>query len=289
MFDVAVNNNQIQFGKHFSLSFHRTVRVPDDGRSYKLPASLGKFPIYKVAEFINTVPFSWIQNGGGIFVPMYQFEALWIDFKYPNWRPHALKIGAGGVNIVNGALLTMEIKKGINDYLVCPSQPWIDGFNAGDGKVRQFIAVPLGSGLSAEAVVLGEEKKGGLQIVVYPPKPGLFPDKDPFEHTQFQVFYQPALSEGPNEMGLGGGGRIIQKIYPDKYGYDTWDQNHFAKIEIHIVNSLAFRQITGALPPPSPIDFQVYKDLGLPWYEIYDQEQHFINSRDFLLGLPPKA
>jgi len=39
------------------------------------------------------------------------------------------------------------------NYLVCPPQPWIDGFNVGEGVVRQFVAASLGSHATVEAQV----------------------------------------------------------------------------------------------------------------------------------------
>jgi hypothetical protein len=38
-------------------------------------------------------------------------------------------------------------------------------------------------------------------------------------------------------MGLSAGGKIMQKIYPDAYGVDTWDARHRGSISVHIVNS----------------------------------------------------
>lgn len=35
--------------------------------------------------------------------------------------------------------------------MVSPEQPWLDGIADGDGTVRQFVAMPLGSGYSVEA------------------------------------------------------------------------------------------------------------------------------------------
>ena len=39
------------------------------------------------------------------------------------------------------------------NYLAIPKQPWLDGINAGDGYVRQFVAMPLGKGYTIEAQV----------------------------------------------------------------------------------------------------------------------------------------
>ena len=45
-----------------------------------------------------------------------------------------------------------------------PDQPWLDGINAGDGFIRQFVAVPLGLGATVEAQVTGDEVHGGVQL-----------------------------------------------------------------------------------------------------------------------------
>ena len=74
MFDVTVNKNQITFGDDFSLNFQRTLRIPDDGKTYPLPPGLGKFPVCRVEDYRDTVPASWLKHGG-VFIPMYQRKA----------------------------------------------------------------------------------------------------------------------------------------------------------------------------------------------------------------------
>ena len=70
------------------------------------------------------------------------------------------------------------------DYVVCPDQPWLDGINAGDGYIRQFVAMPLGMGYTVEGQVTGEEKFGGMQIEVFEAKPGRFPDRPPIDENE---------------------------------------------------------------------------------------------------------
>jgi len=65
------------------------------------------------------------------------------------------------------------------NYLVCPDQPWLDGINSGHDSVRQFVAMPLGLGYPLEAEMTGKEHVGGLQIMVFAPKPGRFPETAP--------------------------------------------------------------------------------------------------------------
>ena len=97
MLDVTVNNNSISFGDDFSLNFQRTLRIPDDGRTYPLPPGLGTFPICRVEDYRNSVPESWLEHGG-VFIPMYQREALWIRFNARHWKPNAVKVAVGKIN-----------------------------------------------------------------------------------------------------------------------------------------------------------------------------------------------
>src|SRR6476620_5748527 len=54
--------------------FHRTLRIPDDGKTYPLPASLGHFPLRSVDDFPETIPPIYAKRGG-VMMPMYQAEA----------------------------------------------------------------------------------------------------------------------------------------------------------------------------------------------------------------------
>ena len=61
------------------ISFQRTLRIPDDNQPYPLPAGLGRFPLHHVDDYYQRLPASWEQHGG-VFLPLYQSEALWLDF-----------------------------------------------------------------------------------------------------------------------------------------------------------------------------------------------------------------
>ncbi|MYB97986.1 MAG: hypothetical protein F4123_09440 [Gemmatimonadetes bacterium] len=49
------------------------------------------------------------------------------------------------------------------NYLVVPDQPWLDGYCVERGIIRQFVAMPLGEGYTAEERLTGAAKHGGLQ------------------------------------------------------------------------------------------------------------------------------
>ena len=84
-------------------------------------------------------------------------------------------------------------------------------------------------------------------------------------------------------MGLGAGGTMKQKIYPDPYGLDAWDQTRFGTLTVHIVNSEDYRALTGSNPPPTPVTAQQYTDHGLPWFDLYDEEAGDLPAADRLV------
>lgn len=53
------------------ISFRRTIRVPDDGKSYQLPPNLGKFPIYCIGDYADKLPVDLVRKGG-VFIPIWR-------------------------------------------------------------------------------------------------------------------------------------------------------------------------------------------------------------------------
>src|SRR3954469_2790204 len=145
-----------------SIDFQRTLRIPDDEESYPLPPGLGQFPLRHVDDFAATVSPRWLEHGG-IMLPMYQSEAMWLNFSPRNALdrgytayPFAIKIAAGKINAVTGDSWTNALRQRPQDYVVVPKQPWLDGYVVEKGLIRQFVAMPLGAGYSAEEQLIGE-------------------------------------------------------------------------------------------------------------------------------------
>jgi hypothetical protein len=282
---MVINNHAIRIGPHCAFTFQRTLRIPDDGRSYPLPPGLGAFQIRRVEDYKNGLPAAW-QKGSSAFIAMYQREALWIGFRGAPWRPNAVKIGIGGINAISGQTFENGLNEHPQDYVVIPDQPWLDGINTGPGTIRQFVAMPLGRGYTVEAALTGVERRGGIQITVYEPKPGRFPDSAPPEPAAGpQKLAMPAArSSAEAGMGLGAGGTLKQKIYPDAYGIDVWDQANYRGLTIYILNSAQYRRVTGEDPPPTPIDAAAYTRHHLPWFDLYDEEKQHVAPSEQLAG-----
>ncbi len=268
MLNVTVTDNAIHFGESVQIRFYRTLRIPDDGRTYPLPPGLGCFPVFRVDDYASRVPPAWREHGG-VFIPMYQREAMWISFAGLYWKPNAVMVGVGKVNSLTGRRWHDKLTRRPQNYLVVPDQPWLDGINAGKGYIRQFVAMPLGMGYTVEGQITGKERFGGLQLMVFEPKPGRFPDKPRMD----RICWCSAPPDTGGQMGLAAGGRMRQKIYPDRYGLDTWDTANFGRVYVHILNSMMFREITGMEPPPTPVSARQYTEAGLPWFDLYDEDK----------------
>ena len=168
----------IRIGRHTTVSFNRTLRVPEDGRDYPLPAGFGRLPICRVEDYADKVPAKWLAEGG-FFIPLYQREALFLEFGGKKWRPGIAKVAVGRINAVTGKDYDERIRNHSQDYVVVPDQKWLDGINSGKGRVGQFVAMPLGQGFTIEEQLTDEARFGGFQIVVFEAKQGRFPDDDP--------------------------------------------------------------------------------------------------------------
>nr|WP_235215905.1 hypothetical protein [Mycobacterium kyorinense] len=142
---VTVDRDQLRLGP-VGVSFQRTLRIPESGL-HPLPPGLGRFPLRRVEDYPDTAPAEWLARGG-IMLPIYQREAVWLSFDAD--EPAALQVGIGKVCAVSGNKWSEYLTRDPQNYVALPEQPWLDGINAGDGYIRQFVAVPLGCGATVE-------------------------------------------------------------------------------------------------------------------------------------------
>lgn len=275
--NLVVEPHGVRANGRLQIGFERTLRLPDDGKTYPLPPGLGALPVRRIADYAERVPVAWRESGGpdDIFLPLHDREALFLVFAGVEWKPCAVKVGVGGVNAVSGRAWDETLRADPQDYLVCPPQPWLDGINAGAGTVRQFVATPLGQGYTVEGQVTGRESVGGIQILVWDAKPGRFPDR-PLEPAEEETSVSEAgglesvASEAPVGLGLGAGGQMRQKIYPDPYGIETWEPAPAAVLHVHLVRAEDWAVLTGEAPPPTPVSAALYTAYGLPWFALED-------------------
>jgi hypothetical protein len=278
------------------VEFQRTLRLPDDGRPYPLPPGLGRFPVRHVDDHADRVPDAWRRHGG-VMLPLYQSEAMWLNLGSPHGYPFALKVAAGKVNAVTGEAWQERLGRRPQDYVVVPDQPWLDGFVVEAGRVRQFVAMPLGGGYTVEEQLTGAAEHGGLQLLAHPLR------ADVWERIRRPRVHLPSYAADPlqpgldaedavfaaADMGLAPGGVMEQQVYGDGYGFGDWDTSHGGRVYVHLTNSLAWLAITGVEPPTRPRTAEDYARAGLPWFDWYDADRRVLEGGVRLAGLKSVA
>lgn len=295
--------------------FHRTVRVPDGRQPSNLPPSLGRMDLYSVAKYAKRCPENWEKEA--YFLALHETEAMWMSFR--SWtHPMAMLVGAGGINALTGEKLGITLEK--DNYLVAPPQPWLDGWKDKDGTVYQFVATSYqkGKGITVGEQLMGEESKtGAIGIAFFTPKDPskLKPKHKPIEgHTpsiagdvftwmgsECEALFSsdlPKLSASAatsalrmhrlgrarmtfDEMGIGRGGKIVQKIYPDPHGLEVWVQEASATLACYLVNAEVFEEITGE-KIPRPVSSETYSG---PWFGLQDKAEADVAGTNKFTGL----
>ncbi|MBC8737420.1 hypothetical protein F6X40_11450 [Paraburkholderia sp. UCT31] len=323
------------------ITFQRTLRIPDDNRTHGLPCGLGAFPLYHVDDYAERLPRAWKEHGG-VFLPMAKAEAMWIRFNasFPfavkiaagkinavnghAWTPglkrstHSLlndhdRLYCGSPSPTSGGVFNANIADWLSssqkpadpeqDYMVLSKQPWLDGFAVGEGKVRQFVAMPMGEGYTVEEQLTGVAEHGGLQIIVIPLKKEHYtpPRPSPFRGLPGNVTFSGAVGSVMTntmcstqafgalaqnaEMGLGAGGLMKQEIYADDRPIEHWDQASSSRCFVHLLSSDAFEAVTGKQPPPSPVTIDEYRRLGMPFFDYFDANEKALPGSKRLAGV----
>ena len=252
------------------VQFQRTLRVPDDGKEYPLPAGLGQFPLLHARSNALTLPEHMTSRGGVVF-PIYPFEATWMNFDCTDGFPVALRIAAGKINAVTGERWQEGVPNE-QDYVVLPDQYWLDGFNTGEGQVRQFVAAKLGANLTVEEQVTGVAEWGGLQVLAVPMKVDYYLEllKEARAYDRINSSVVMCASEPLEclsiDMGMGQGGAISQTIEEDRYGIDAWDFDRAERVFVSMVDARVWPDIGGEIVP-TPITSKDYEHQGIPWFD----------------------
>lgn len=293
---LAFSFPEVHAHARLEITFQRTLRIPDDDRTYPLPPGLGAFPLRHVDDFAARVPSLWLEHGG-VMLPMYQAEALWLNFTsgYDSERqvsyPLAIKVATGKIDAVTGKTWSAGLHRDPQDYMIAPRQPWLDGYCVQRGVIRQFVAMPLGTGYSAEEQISGKAEHGGLQLVVYPMRRAVFERRFPKSEVRAAATLScPApmarlrASAAP-DMGLAPGGRMKQEIYADPFDFDDWDTSQSSRCFVHIANSEGWKAMTGEAPPYLPPTAAEYTRHHLPWFDYYDETTPALKGSGILAKL----
>jgi Ubiquitin-2 like Rad60 SUMO-like len=159
------------------------MRLPNDDKAYPMPPPLAPYPLYNTGQLGGRLALDMREKGGVIF-PMWQREAVRVQFKHLGHRrlaSYAVRPFVGGVNCISGEAARpsmSHILRQLNgvakkqDYLVvgggASSVQYLDGIAVAPGIVRQLVALPIQSPESIEWQMTGLDDVGGLQLEIIP-------------------------------------------------------------------------------------------------------------------------
>ena len=260
-----VESDRVWLGERLAVSFHRTLRLPDNGTVFPLPAGLGRFPLVEVE--------------GELALPIHRHEAMWVGMAAAPWKPNALKVLAGGINAISGLADTARRRAKPRTIWSAHPSPGSTGSMLAAALIRQFQAAQIGAGAAIEALH-GLREQGGLTLLAFEPKPGRFPDAPPPQRGPMRL--DRPREPDRHEMAFGPGGLVHQKLYPDAHGAETWDGASAVRLELVLVEADWLAARTGR-HYPSPIDAASYAAAELPWFELGDDAEGAVEP----MGGPP--
>lgn len=71
-------------------------------------------------------------------------------------------------------------------------------------------------------------------------------------------------------MNIAAGGKIKQGIVRDNFG-ESWQSGRTTVFNVQILNSAVYHSVTGETQPTRPIDAKRYKQLGYPFFDMYEE------------------
>lgn len=187
---VAVTDNWESRITMMEISLGRTLRIPEDETPHHAPGLFGAFPLLKSEDLKSN---SFVRKDG-LVIPIFQREALALTFYEVGISDvFAVRVSSGSVKTVSGSFSECRENDQKQDYVVVPFQSRFDGFRDKTGLVKQFVAMPLGMGYTAEAQITDHELFGGIQLEIAPKFKG---------HETFTGYSDDSQSKTPRELGL---------------------------------------------------------------------------------------
>jgi hypothetical protein len=302
------------------VQLHRTVRVAEGRAPANLPPSLGRIKAYPVKDFRQRCPALWEDEGVfiglhdtealwlsfhtsspvALLVGAGAINALtgkklgtkleaenylvtppqpWLDgwkatdgtvYQFvatPYEKGKGLTVGeqligeeskTGGIGIA-----LFESKNPIPTQKGWPDQTWGEDAYGDVGYGGHFMGGPSGSSLGAMKISASVMSNAPTRTRGMVGTAGV---------RKSQAF---------SEMGIGKGGKITQKIYPDPYGLETWKELPSQTRAIYVVHAELLAEITGE-PISTP---SVQEDYKGPWFGLDDSKEADVKGTDSFTGL----
>ncbi|KAF7929818.1 uncharacterized protein EAE97_009415 [Botrytis byssoidea] len=249
-------------GDTLDISFRRTILDPESGNRLKVPPDFGPLPIYPVDSYKDKFDRS-ISTKDGLFIPVYQREAMWINFESNGF--FAVKVIVDGVNAVSGELSTESLSKDLRRiallYKKSSIQEYILAGTLGSKMFGRFEIVPLELD-SIKRIQITVQTLSGKVIHI---NVSLETVVNTLIHKIHGITGIPC-----DEQRIVFAGHQLQRHhYSTSYGV------------VAMINAPASEIVLGMKPPSCPISTAVRKEYHCPLLSVHnDDEEKNKDSRD---------
>ncbi|MCW5821995.1 MAG: hypothetical protein KIT34_04285 [Cyanobacteria bacterium TGS_CYA1] len=264
--DLIFNFKDVHEDARLTISFKRTLRLPDNVRLPYIPPTSGHFQLACFDDYEDAIP-TTSKTHGGIMLAMYQSDAMYINFsgyrdkKRASPYPFAIKILQGDINGITGEQNESGLNSTPQDFLSYPNQSWLNGLFTSEGEFRQFVAKRL------------PDKNQTLQILVYAMKTSIYEQLYPRAERNIADYYFDRWGANSAEpMGIAPGGKINQQIFQSESESEKWDTSNVRMCFVHIANPLVWKEITKKAPLHEPFTRERYQQAGLEWHDYYNDD-----------------
>ncbi|MEO9330213.1 hypothetical protein [Gordonia aurantiaca] len=195
-------------------------------------------------------------------IPMWQSEALWIDFSSPHQHPFLVMVAIDGINAITGATFTGRPDFAADDYIEVPTQPALAWYRTPSGGHRQFVAP------STRACARADPRGRLLEFTVVPMRADAWARRR--RHTsgpQDCVLCDISRAERARATPRSAPTRVLGPLE----SADTWHPTLSRSGAVRIVNSVMWRALTGGPLRRRPLTSVDYIHRRLPWYPTYSE------------------
>jgi hypothetical protein len=288
---LIVDFQDIHQDAYVELDFQRIFRVPDNG--YYIPTPYGWFPFVKASEIHCKYIYGF--NIDDIIIPMYQSEALCIHFssnivdEYGTGYPFAIKIYIDKLNALNGKKQNHSINKG--EYIFLKNYNILSYVKNKNSEFIQIVPIPVFYD-NVNKNLKDNIHYYSLIIDIIPLKVDVFKNHYPEEkdfkdiHCIWGQLIEPELIKLEIDIfnGLDDDSSEnfddiddieLESEYIDRdnvFDNDDWDVTSAKRINVKIINSLIYKNITGTYPCHSPLNESHYQKFGIPWLDWYSDQ-----------------
>ena len=250
------------------ITIHQTAPLAGE----TMPVAFTPLSLRRSEECVSGVLQCWLPTSAVLF-PVHPWETLAIHFD--GRYPLAARVAAGGIDVVTGTPAGSGLGRSPQNYFVTSTQRWLDGFLSEQGRIRQFVAVPSGQGLSAQEQIPGATPTSAtLQMEITPLRPSSYFERHirrgiptKLSEVIFELVDQ-ARQTRPERtlrlrasgsglaviptLGIAAGDSQMQPVYEDRYDLSDWDTARTVPVTFVLCAAHAWCSLTGDRLPPCP-------------------------------------